>query len=167
MVHRLDKDTSGCLAFAKTDDGVALLERGFEDKRIEKHYLAVVHGRPEVKGQLETAYARLPGDSRRYTTKVASARRARLSWTTVETFVDATLLDITLDTGRTHQIRVQGSESGWPVLGDPLYGRPFPRVPVPRLALHAVSLTLSVVDPPIVVQAPLPADFEQLLAALR
>lgn len=164
VVHRLDKETSGCLALAKTDDGVRLLEDGFEQKRIDKRYLAFVMGAPPDTGSLDTPYTK--GPDGKYTTRIESPRRARLSWTVKERFADAALLEIDLDTGRTHQIRVQLAETGFPVLGDRLHGRPFDRVRLPRLALHAARLELDLPASALTVESPLPADLEALRAAL-
>lgn len=165
VVHRLDKETSGCLAFGTTDEGVALLNAGFADKRIDKRYLALVLGAPPDEGQLDTPYTK--GPDGRYTTRLESPRRARLSWTVRERFATATLLEVALDTGRTHQIRVQLSEAGFPVVGDRVYGRPLDEVRLERLALHAARLELDLPASPLSVAAPLPADLAGLLARLR
>ncbi|MBL8922412.1 MAG: RluA family pseudouridine synthase [Myxococcaceae bacterium] len=165
VVHRLDKETSGCLALARTDDGVALLERGFQDKRIDKRYLAFVAGTPPETGSLDTPYTK--GPDGKYTTKLESPRRARLSWIVKERFGDSTLLEIDLDTGRTHQIRVQLGEAGFPVLGDRLHGRPFDRVRLDRLALHAARLELDLPALALTAEAPLPPELISLQRALR
>ncbi|MDP1922428.1 MAG: RluA family pseudouridine synthase [Myxococcales bacterium] len=166
VVHRLDKDTSGCLALAKTDDGVAALERGFEEKLIEKTYLAIVAGAPPETGSLDTAYTKTKEG--KYTTLIESPRRARLSWKLVERLGPASLLEINLDTGRTHQIRVQLSEMGWPVLGDRIYGKPsLAGVIVPRLALHALRLEVRVPGHEASATMPVPADLAALIEALR
>lgn len=165
VVHRLDKDTSGCLALAKTDDGVAALERGFEEKQIDKTYLAIVEGAPPETGSIDTPYSKTKEG--KYTTLIESPRRARLSWKLVERLGPASLLEINLDTGRTHQIRVQLSEMGWPVLGDRLYGRPIEGVTVPRLALHALRLEVRVPGHEASATMPLPADLASLVEALR
>ncbi len=169
VVHRLDKETSGCLLFAKTDDGQRELELGFEHKTIEKIYWALVLGSPPPDGACDTPYARDPANPRKYTTTVPSPRRARLRFRTLETFADAALVEIALDTGRTHQIRVQLSELGYPVLMDPIYGPKAARVhPVAqllgRLALHARQLKVGAAAP---IEAPVPADFSTALHSLR
>lgn len=164
VVHRLDKETSGCLALAKSDDGVKLLADGFENKRIDKTYLAFVAGAPPDTGSMDTPYTK--GPDGKYTTKLESPRRARLSWKVLERFSDAALVEVDLDTGRTHQIRVQLSESGFPVLGDRLYGKPFDRVRLPRLALHAARLRLDLPASAVSVESPLPDDLAALRSAL-
>lgn len=151
VAHRLDKDTSGCLAFGRTDAGLLQLTEGFELKRIDKRYLAFVAGAPPPTGQLDQPYAK--GPDGRYTTRLASARRARLSWKVVSQWSAAALVEIVLDTGRTHQIRVQLSEAGFPVLGDRLYGQPFSGPNAPRLALHAARLSI---EGTLTAESPLP-----------
>lgn len=165
VVHRLDKETSGCLAFGTSDDGVRMLEEGFEGKRIGKRYLAVLEGAPPPTGTFDTPYSK--GPDGRYTTRIDSPRRARLSWTVKEQLAKAALVEIELDTGRTHQIRVQFSDAGHPVLGDRSYGRPFDDVRLPRLALHAARLELDLPALAVTTEAPLPDDLEQILAELR
>ncbi|MBS2028985.1 MAG: RluA family pseudouridine synthase [Deltaproteobacteria bacterium] len=171
VVHRLDKQTSGCLLLAKTDAAVAALKAAFDEGAIEKIYLAIVIGQPAPEGKLDTAYARDPKDPRRYTTLARSARRARLAWKTLASHDGAALLQIHLDTGRTHQIRVQLAESGLPVLGDAIYGpretREHPASPG-RHALHAWKLAFP--DPAsgqrVGVEAPLPDDLRNVLTRM-
>ncbi|MCU0699797.1 MAG: RluA family pseudouridine synthase, partial [Myxococcaceae bacterium] len=164
VVHRLDKDTSGCLALATSDDGVRALEAAFEARQVEKRYLAFVSGQPPDTGALDTPYTK--GPDGRYTTRLPSPRRARLSWRVVERFTDAALLEIDLDTGRTHQIRVQLSEAGHPVLGDARYGEAG-ESSAPRLSLHARSLRLELESGTLAAEAPLPADLSALCERLR
>lgn len=171
IVHRLDKPTSGCLLFAKTDDGQRELEQGFEEKRIAKTYFALVLGTPPAEGRCDTPYARDPTNPRKYTSLVESPRRARLSFKRLEQFADGlALIEVALDTGRTHQIRVQLCDIGYPVLADPIYGPREVRlhasaIALGRLALHAARLHFNGEPEP--VEAPLPADFSQVLSALR
>ncbi|NPD24110.1 RluA family pseudouridine synthase, partial [Corallococcus exiguus] len=174
VVHRLDRETSGCLALARTDDAVAALLKAFQEKRVDKRYQTLVLGRPPDTGHLEGPYARDPKDPRRFTTRVPSARRAALTFTVRERFREGALLDIDLDTGRTHQIRVQLSEAGFPVLGDSLYGTEEARkhpaaLAVGRQALHAWRLEVpsSATDQLIQVESPLPEDFLRGLTVLR
>ncbi|RYZ41880.1 MAG: RluA family pseudouridine synthase [Myxococcaceae bacterium] len=174
VVHRLDRETSGCLALARTDDAVAALLKAFQEKRVDKRYQTLVLGQPPDTGRLEGPYARDPKDPRRFTTRVPSARRAALTFTVRERFRDGALLDIDLDTGRTHQIRVQLSEAGFPVLGDAVYGTPAARthpaaLAVGRQALHAWRLEVptSATGQLIQVESPLPDDFLRGLAVLR
>jgi 23S rRNA pseudouridine1911/1915/1917 synthase len=166
LPHRLDRDTSGCLLLARTDAALAALRRSFHEGRVEKTYLALVSGEPPAEGALDTSYARRPDDPRRFTTRVPSPRRARLAFRVERRLAGAALLRVRLETGRTHQIRVQLAEAGWPVLGDATYGTPSPVVG--RQALHAWRLAFP--DPAtgglVEVEAPLPADLRAALEAL-
>ena len=170
VAHRLDKDTTGCLILSKTDLALAELKQAFEDKRITKTYLALVWGAPPETGSLDQPYGRHPEDPRRYTTRFPSARRARLSWKRVEQFAaEAALIEINLDTGRTHQIRAQFADLGHPVLGDWLYGTATAKAAgFGRFALHAARLTLEgLTRRTLCLEAPLPNDFSSALGALR
>ncbi|QRN95288.1 RluA family pseudouridine synthase [Archangium violaceum] len=174
VVHRLDRETSGCLALARTDEAVAALDRAFQEKRVDKRYWALVLGETPESGRLEAPYGRDPKDPRRFTTKVRSARRAALSYEVRERLKGATLVEVKLETGRTHQIRVQMAEAGHPVLADSLYGpeetRAHPAAKaLERHALHALRLSLPspLTGEPVSVEAPLPEDFQRALAMLR
>ncbi|WXH31621.1 putative RNA pseudouridine synthase [Myxococcus stipitatus] len=174
VVHRLDRETSGCLAFARTDAAAAAMLRSFQEKQVDKRYWTLVLGNPPATGRLEGPYARDPDNPRRFTTRVPSARRAALSFEVRERFAGAALLEVDLDTGRTHQIRVQLSEAGFPVLADSLYGtdaaREHPAAKsLGRQALHAFELEIPspVSRQPVKVRAELPEDFQRALAVLR
>jgi 23S rRNA pseudouridine1911/1915/1917 synthase len=166
LPHRLDRDTSGCLLLARTDAALAALRRAFQEGRVEKTYLAMVAGEPPEEGALDTPYARREDDPRRFTTRRPSPRRARLSFRVERRWAGGALLRVALETGRTHQIRVQLAEAGWPVLGDATYGVPGPAVG--RQALHAWRLAFP--DPEtgrrVEVEAPLPGDLRAALASL-
>jgi 23S rRNA pseudouridine1911/1915/1917 synthase len=166
LPHRLDRDTSGCLLLARSDRALAALKRAFEEGRVEKEYLALVAGAPPDTGALDTAYGRSPADPRRFTTRVSSARRARLAWTVERRLRDAALLRVALDTGRTHQIRVQLAEAGFPVLGDGVYGVPSDLIA--RQALHASRLAFPrpAGGARVEARAALPDDLARALAAL-
>jgi len=166
LPHRLDRDTSGCLALCRHDRSLAAVRRAFEAGLVEKEYLAAVAGAPPDRGELDTPYARDPRAPRRFTSRAPSARRARLAFEVAERLPGAALLRVRLLTGRTHQIRVQLAEAGWPVLGDRTYGVPSPHLG--RQALHALRLALPLPSGGrLEVRAPVPADLEALLAALR
>ncbi|WP_224364495.1 RluA family pseudouridine synthase [Hyalangium versicolor] len=174
VVHRLDRETSGCLVLARTDEAVAALDRAFQEKRVDKRYWTLVLGEAPEKGRLEGPYGRDPKDPRKFTTRVPSARRAVLSYEVRERLHGATLLEVKLETGRTHQIRVQLSEAGYPVLGDAIYGPAETRAhaaarELGRQALHALRLALPrpASGELIQVEAPLPEDFQRALALLR
>ncbi|MBF5043928.1 RluA family pseudouridine synthase [Aggregicoccus sp. 17bor-14] len=174
VAHRLDRETTGCLALARTDAGLAQLQAAFQEKRVDKRYLTLVLGAPPDSARLEGPYARSPDNPRLFTTRVESARRAALTYEVRERFAGAALVEVNLETGRTHQIRVQLSEAGFPVLGDPLYGpleaRAHPAAQaLGRLALHAARLRIEGLSAKghIAVEASLPEDFQRALAVLR
>ena len=166
--HRLDRDTSGALLLARTDRALAALRRAFEEGRVVKEYLALVAtptGEPPAEGALDTPYGRDPADPRRFTTRVASARRARLSWRVERRLAGAALLAVRLETGRTHQIRVQLAEAGMPVLGDATYG--VPSDAIARQALHAERLAFpSPERRDVDVRAPVPEDLRLAIERL-
>jgi 23S rRNA pseudouridine1911/1915/1917 synthase len=183
LVHRLDKDTSGCLVVARTEAALAALQAQWKAHAVEKVYLALCHGVPPPEGRLETAYGRHPRDRIRFTGRGRGTRRAVTEWRVREAFGGAAaLVEVTLHTGRTHQIRVHLSEAGHPLLGDALYGgtRREARLPpdspvrraaeaIGRQALHASRLAF---DHPrtgrrVRFEAPLPADLRRGLAVLR
>jgi 23S rRNA pseudouridine1911/1915/1917 synthase len=175
IVHRLDKGTSGVMVVARTPQAREALVAQFRAHTIERAYRAVVAGVAKDATHA-TLHGRHPRDRLRFTTRVATGRRAVTHVRVLEALGAATLVECTLETGRTHQIRVHLAESGTPVLGDPLYGKP-PRDPLLRAeadrlghqALHA--RVLGFVHPTSgaterYVAEP-PADFDRLLAALR
>jgi 23S rRNA pseudouridine1911/1915/1917 synthase len=182
LVHRLDKETSGCLVVAKTEAALAALQASFKARAVDKTYLALCHGRPAPEGRLDTPYGRHPRDRTRFTARVASARRAVTAWRVREAFPGAALVEVTLHTGRTHQIRVHLAEAGHPLLADATYGgtrreaRLSPEDPVRRAAgaigrqaLHAWRLAF---DHPrtgkrVRFEAPVPADLAAALVILR
>ena len=154
IVHRLDKDTSGAILIAKNDFAHAKLAEVFRTRAIEKTYLALVQGRlSAAKGRIELAIARDPKRRVRMTAraagKSANARAARTDWSVIEEFGPATLVEVQLHTGRTHQIRVHFSALKRPVVGDTLYGAASQltvnktKLPVlGRQFLHAARLSL-------------------------
>jgi 23S rRNA pseudouridine1911/1915/1917 synthase len=183
LVHRLDKDTSGCLVVARTDAALQALQAQWKGRTVEKVYLALVHGAPADAGRLDTPYGRHPRDRTRFTGRGKFTRRALTEWRVAERFGDdAALLEVTLHTGRTHQIRVHLSEAGHPLLADAVYGgvRREGRLPeaspvrraaeaIGRQALHAARLAF---DHPrtgkrMRFEAPLPADLRRGLEVLR
>ena len=136
IVHRLDKDTSGVLLVAKTDEAQHALSRQLAERQMEKHYLALVEGalRQEA-GEVDAPIARSKTDRKKMAIDPAG-RPAHTRYRVLARGNAATLLDVHILTGRTHQIRVHMRALGHPVCGDPLYGHP-KGVWVPRLMLHA------------------------------
>ena len=166
LPHRIDRDTTGCLLLARTDAALAALRRAFEEGAVEKTYLALVAGEPPGEGRIDTPYGRDPRDPRRFTTRVSSARRARLGFQVERRLPGAALLRVHLDTGRTHQIRVQLAEAGWPILGDETYGVASPHLA--RQGLHAwrLSFPRPVDGVRVEVEAPVPADLQAALTVI-
>ncbi|MFL5424313.1 MAG: RluA family pseudouridine synthase [Myxococcales bacterium] len=181
IVHRLDKDTSGCLVVAKTEPALRGLQASFKSRNVEKHYRALVHGNPPAEQTLDTFFGRHPVDRKRFSSKVREGRRAVTSFHVLGRAASVALLDVELHTGRTHQIRAHLSDAGWPLLGDVLYGgirrearllRDDPaRVAAQALgrqALHAATLAFPhpVTGVRIACEAPLPDDFALALRML-
>lgn len=169
IVHRLDKDTSGLLVVAKTEAAWRGLQAQIQSRRARREYLALVHGRLERSSSvIEAPIGRDPRHRTRMAV-VASGRRAVTHYTVAERFEDATLLQVRLDTGRTHQIRVHLAHIGHPVVGDPIYGRRANAWGMRRQALHARTLAFAhpTTGADMVFHAPLPTDFEEALQTLR
>jgi 23S rRNA pseudouridine1911/1915/1917 synthase len=171
-VHRLDRDTSGALAFALSREARAGLVRIFRAHRIERRYLAIVDGEPRAEGGTVDAPLRESWVSGRRGVAHEGEKGwpARTHWHVRERLGGAALLEIELDTGRQHQIRVHLAHVGLPILGDPVYGRPRSGRPLaPRLLLHARALAFDhpVTGARVAVESPLPEDFSHALALLR
>jgi 23S rRNA pseudouridine1911/1915/1917 synthase len=123
IVHRLDKDTSGIMVVAKTMAAREGLVGLFSTHDIEREYVALVQGHPQASFTLDTQHGRHPRDRKRFTTRVIRGKRAVTHVRVLERLHGASLVSCTLQTGRTHQIRVHLSEHGHPILGDPTYGK--------------------------------------------
>ena len=142
IVHRLDKDTSGLLLVAKNDFAQAALSAQLSARQMEKHYRALVEGNiKEDKGRVEQPLARSKNDRKKMAID-PSGREAITEYTVLERGKNATLLDVHILTGRTHQIRVHTRFLHHPVCGDPIYGFEKGNA-VPRLMLHAYSLSFT------------------------
>lgn len=122
IVHRLDKGTSGCLVVAKNDEAHRSLQAAFKGRSVVKRYLALVHGAAPESGRRETLFGRHPVQRKKFTTRVREGKKAISEWRVLERLDGASLLEVTIETGRTHQIRVHLSEAGFPIVGDDLYG---------------------------------------------
>lgn len=169
IVHRLDKDTSGLLLVAKNDRAHAALSEQFRERTMEKHYRAVALGSfREDSGLIDAPIARHPADRKKMAV-IAGGRESKTEWHVLERLHGATLLDVHLLTGRTHQIRVHMQHIGHPLLGDPIYA-PNVRmtVRIPRLMLHAYSLSFThpATGERMSFCAPLPPEFEATLQKL-
>ena len=183
IVHRLDKDTSGVMVAAKTETALAKLSAAFAARDLDRRYTALVWGVPSpARGDIEGAIGRDPRDRKRMAVVPSGGKPALTHYATTRAWAPVvSLLQCTLATGRTHQIRVHLAQSGHPLVGDPVYLRRVPAVAraasptvrqalldFPRQALHAASLAF---DHPrtrarLAFETALPADLQALLAHL-
>ncbi len=177
IVHRLDKDTSGLLVVARTPAAYDRLSRAFAARGIEKRYLAVVYGAPSPPaGRIEAPIGRHPQRRKEMTVR-PTGRPAATAYRTLAGTAGISLLELALETGRTHQIRVHLKHRGHPLVGDPVYGEArWKSLPAgvrsvlqrfPRPALHAWRLAFShpVTDAPLAFESPVPEDLRTLWQA--
>lgn len=177
IVHRLDKDTSGCLVVAKNDDTHLALSAQFAGRSVEKIYQALVCGElPRDRGEIRAAIARHSSHRKRMAVDEALGRQARTSYRVLERLNAATHVETILHTGRTHQIRVHFQHLGYPLVGDLTYGNrqnqkleDLTNYHAARQMLHAARLAF--IHPRsgkrVLFEAPLPEDFVDAIAALR
>jgi 23S rRNA pseudouridine1911/1915/1917 synthase len=177
IVHRLDKETSGCLVVAKNDAAHLNLSGQFAGRSVGKFYLALACGRiSRDSGQIDAAIARDQANRKRMAVSDGKGRDSRTSYRVLERWPEATLVELELHSGRTHQIRVHLRHLGFPVAGDRVYGaRATTRLAqssgyhATRLLLHARRLVFA--HPSggkrMSFEAPLPQDFEKALAFFR
>ncbi len=165
IVHRLDKDTSGCIVVAKHDRAHRRLTESFSDRRISKTYLAVVNGIPTApSGRQQNFIGRHPVDRKRMTILYDGAgKEAITEWERLSIHHDCALIRCRLLTGRTHQIRVHMKDGlGCPILGDPIYGHPTrQKIKTTRLMLHAWRLAFHhpMTEQPLAFEAAIPPEF--------
>ncbi|MBS3899089.1 MAG: RluA family pseudouridine synthase [Dethiobacter sp.] len=171
IVHRLDKDTSGVLLVAKNDRAHRNLSEQFKEHSITREYVAIVQGNVALaSGSIDAPIARHPRERKKMSVAPASkGRRAVTHFSVLEQFDGYTYLACSLETGRTHQIRVHLASIGHPVVGDPLYGYKRKQVKLAGQALHA--RLLGFIHPtsgvPLEFCSDPPAEFVELLGALR
>lgn len=177
IVHRLDKDTSGCLVVAKNDETHIALSAQFADRNVHKVYLAIVCGEvAREQGEIRAAIARHVSHRKRMAVDDDRGREAHTSYRVLERLNSATLVEALLHTGRTHQIRVHFQHLGHPLVGDETYGQrqnrrltELTRYTASRQMLHAHELgfTHPRTGKKLTFKAPYPEDFEDALKALR
>jgi 23S rRNA pseudouridine1911/1915/1917 synthase len=186
IVHRLDKDTSGLLVVARSLRAYRDLVEALRARTVRRTYAALVWGEPGAgSGVIETALGRHPKERTKMAVVTRGGKPARTKWRVVERLGVASRLEVTLDTGRTHQIRVHMAHLGHPVVGDGVYGGRGKKVLslcqserrvaaellkcLPRQALHASALELThpVTGTRLSFESPLPEDFERALGLLR
>lgn len=171
VVHRLDKDTSGVVIFAKTDQAYKWLINQFKSRNTHKAYLALVDGKPPTPtGRIEAPIIRDIKDRTRMAVGLQGQGKNAISeYYTLEEFKRHAYLEVHPITGRTHQIRVHLSYLGVPVVGDQLYGRRKPSIEIERFFLHAKSLAIKLPGERVLrtFEAPLPDDLQGILDTLR
>jgi 23S rRNA pseudouridine1911/1915/1917 synthase len=165
IVHRLDRDTSGLMVVARSEQAHRRLQAELAARRVEREYLALVEGRPPSRaGTVDAPVGRDPRVRTRMAVGGAGAREARTNFKLERALPRASLLSLRLETGRTHQIRVHLQAIGHPVAGDPQYGTPG-LFGLERQFLHATRLAFEhpVGGQPVEVRSPLPADLADAL----
>lgn len=169
IVHRLDKDTSGLIVAARTDRGRQSLIQQWGGQTVKKSYLALVNGQVEEnEATVDAPIGRDPKNRQRMAA-LRSGKPAITHFRVLERFPDHTLLEVNIETGRTHQIRVHLAFIGHPIVGDGVYGSPHSApVGLERQFLHASELGFSLPDgTPVAFSAPLPDDLASILTGLR
>lgn len=142
IVHRLDKETSGLMAVARTQEACSELQRQFRKREVGKLYLGLVWGKfPEIKGKISLPIGRHIKHGERISVRTNRPRDAETHYSVEKEYGEFTFLKIRPVTGRTHQIRVHMAATGHPVVGDRRYGRRKTKVRCPRLFLHASRLS--------------------------
>lgn len=176
IVHRLDKDTSGCLVVAKNDATHLALARQFAERDLKKIYLSLVCGEvPKARGEIRANIARHPSHRKRMAATEGSGRDAWTSYRVRQRLHESTFVEALLHTGRTHQIRVHFQHLGFPVVGDLTYGKrqnarltELTNYTAPRQMLHAFTLAFTHprTNKEMTFEAPLPEDFSKAIRAL-
>lgn len=167
IVHRLDRYTSGVILVARTDVAHRDLAAQFAARKVEKIYIALVHGQVKAeRGRIESPIARDPVHRTRMTARLKRGRTALTEYKVLRRFERFTLLEVRIGTGRTHQIRVHLASLHHPVVGDKLYGAPPSELG--RYFLHAqrIAFTSPASGERVTMVAPLPAELQSYLDAL-
>ncbi len=173
LLHRLDKDTSGVLLVSKDEETFAVFAKMFEERKLDKIYLAIIWGTPKSdKGYIDAPIARSPNDRQKFAVSADyKSRRALTAYKVIDYFTEASLLAVKIHTGRTHQIRVHLSSIQHPVLGDMTYGdekslQKSSELSIKRQMLHAytVSFNHPITKQLCKITAPLPYDFKKVLS---
>ena len=168
IVHRLDRDTSGLLVVARSEEAHELLQAMVQSRAVERHYLALVRGRPRSwRGRIEAPIGRDRDDPTRQSLDTDTPREAVTHFEMAELLGGNALLNVRLETGRTHQIRVHLAAVDLPVIGDPVYG--IPDQALGRQFLHANRLSFAhpFTNERIEVESPLPPELDAYLSRLR
>jgi len=172
IVHRLDANTTGLMVLAKSEHAYSALKRAFRERTVDKGYHALVQGHPDpLRGTVDAPIARHPSGDGRFAV-IAGGRPSVTHYDTIEAFRGASLLDITLETGRTHQIRVHMAALRHPCVGDRLYGADpvlAAHLGLTRQGLHAARLAFAHPTDarPLLFTSPHPQDLTHALDTLR
>ena len=177
VVHRLDKDTSGLMVIALTDKAYYDLVEQFRERSVYKRYLALIYGNlRKDQGEITLIIGRSESDRKKMSTRVRRGKAAVTRWKVMERFDNSSLIEVTLGTGRTHQIRVHFASIGHPVLGDRIYGkkteiegRGKKKVFFPRQMLHAeiLGFTHPATGEYLKFSASVPGDMTEKIKELR
>ncbi|MBQ8541131.1 MAG: RluA family pseudouridine synthase [Clostridia bacterium] len=170
IVHRIDKDTTGLLVVAKTNDAHQFLSDQLGDRSLSREYYALVHGNiKEDSGTIDAPIARSENDRKKMTVTYKNSREAVTDFFVQERFGNYTLVRCKLRTGRTHQIRVHMKHIGRPIVGDKTYGVKKEEFNLIGQLLHAgkIGFIHPATKEKVYYTAPLPEDFEKVLALLR
>ncbi|MBQ8002479.1 MAG: RluA family pseudouridine synthase [Clostridia bacterium] len=170
IVHRIDKDTTGLLVVAKTNDAHMFLSDQLSDRSLSREYYALVHGNiKEDNGRVDAPIARSENDRKKMTVTQKHSREAITDYFVEERFGIYTLVRCKLKTGRTHQIRVHMKHIGHPIVGDKTYGVKKEEFNLPGQLLHAgkIGFIHPITKEKVQFTAPLPEDFEKVLTFLR
>ncbi|EIW18114.1 MULTISPECIES: RluA family pseudouridine synthase [Pelosinus] len=170
IVHRLDKDTSGVMAVAKSDRAHVSLAKQIKERTASRRYLAIVYGNiKEDHGVIKAPIGRHPSERKKMAVTFTNSKEATTKFRVMERFGDYTLVECKLLTGRTHQIRVHMTYIGHSVVGDPKYGPGRMPFSIIGQALHSAELRIShpVTEESMTFTAPLPEDMEMILKELR
>lgn len=170
IVHRLDKDTSGVIVAAKNDLAHLSLAAQIKNRTASRKYIAIVHGNiAEEQGIINAPLGRHPSDRKKMAVTFSNSKEAITRFRVIERFVNFTLVECKLQTGRTHQIRVHMQYIGHPVVGDPKYGPEKKRFAIAGQALHSAELSLKhpVTGEDMLFTAPLPQDMADILTQLQ
>ncbi len=172
IVHRIDKDTSGILVAAKNDNAHLGLIRQWKNHQITRIYRALVHGIiAEDKGIIDAPIGRHPRDRKKMAVELKNGKDAITNYQVLERFAvaDMTYIELQLETGRTHQIRVHMAHLSHPLLGDPVYGRRKEKYQLKGQALHAKTLGFlhPISGEQLQFDSPLPGYFQQFLSEFR
>lgn len=176
VVHRLDKETSGLIIFAKNDKSYLDLIKQFQEREIEKYYMALIYGIPKKEqGEINDSIGRSVSDRKKMSTKTRRGKKAVTRYEVIKRFTGASLIKARLITGRTHQIRVHFTAAGHSVLGDKTYGKKTAIrhgqkiITFPRQMLHAYSLGFKhpLTGKKIELTAPMPEDMKKAVEELE